>query len=76
MGTQENDFIIIEYKDNDKVYVPVYKLNLIQKHANQITEQRLDSLKTKKFEQAKSKAKNSVKKLAFDIPITHSDTVE
>ena len=67
MGTQENDFIIIEYKDNDKVYVPVYKLNLIQKHANQITEQRLDSLKTKKFEQAKSKAKNSVKKLAFDI---------
>jgi transcription-repair coupling factor (superfamily II helicase) len=67
MGTQENDFIIIEYKDNDKVYLPVYKLNLIQKHANQITEQKVDSLKTKKFEQAKSKARSSVKKLAFDI---------
>lgn len=67
MGNQENDFIIIEYKDNDKVYLPVYKLNLIQKHGNQITEQRLDSLKTKKFEQAKTKARSSVKKLAFDI---------
>jgi transcription-repair coupling factor (superfamily II helicase) len=67
MGKQENDFIIIEYKDSDKVYLPVYKLNLIQKHGNQISEQRLDSLKTKKFEQAKSKAKSSVKKLAFDI---------
>ncbi len=67
MGNQENDFIIIEYKDNDKVYLPVYKLNLIQKHANQITEQRVDSLKTKKFELAKSKARSSVKRLAFDI---------
>lgn len=67
LSDTENDFLIIEYLDGDKVYVPVYKLNLIQKHAEHKQTIRLDNLKTKKFEAIKSKAKNSVKKLAFDL---------
>lgn len=67
MGEHENDYLVILYADNDKVYVPVYKLNLVQKHADNLNEVRVDSLKSKKFDSAKSKAKGSVKKLAFDL---------
>lgn len=66
-GSNSDDFLIIEYLDGDKVYVPVYKLNLIQKHAENKHHIKVDNLKTQKFSALKSKAKNSVKKLAFDL---------
>jgi transcription-repair coupling factor (superfamily II helicase) len=62
-----SDFIVIEYQDSDKVYVPVYKLNLIQKHSSKSSTVALSNLKTKKFDTAKSKAKSAVKKLAFNL---------
>lgn len=67
MAGSEDDFLVIEYLDGDKVYVPVYKLNLIQKHAEGQITAKVDNLKTQKFDTLKSKAKNSVKKLAFDL---------
>lgn len=67
MAQQENDFLVIQYTDNDKVYLPVYKLNLVQKHADNLSDLKVDSLKSKKFDAAKSKARSSVKKLAFDL---------
>jgi transcription-repair coupling factor (superfamily II helicase) len=67
MGGQENDYLVIQYTDKDKVYLPVYKLNLVQKHADNLNAIKVDSLKSKKFDTAKNKAKSSVKKLAFDL---------
>ncbi len=64
---QKNDFLVILYEDNDKVYVPVYKLNLVQKHADSSSGLKVASLKSKKFSELKNKARNSVKKLAFDL---------
>ena len=64
---QKNDFVVIHYEDGDKVYVPVYKLNLIQKHADSSAGLRVASLKSKKFSELKQKARSSVKKLAFDL---------
>ncbi len=64
---QQNDYLVILYEDNDKVYVPVYKLNLVQKHADASSGLKVASLKSKKFTELKSKARNSVKKLAFDL---------
>ncbi|MCB9092929.1 MAG: transcription-repair coupling factor [Halobacteriovoraceae bacterium] len=64
---KENDFFVLDYKDGDKVYVPVYKMNLLQKYADSSSKTPVDNLKSKKFEQAKSKARQSVKKLAFDL---------
>ncbi len=66
-GDQQSDFLIITYEGNDKVYVPVYKLNLVQKHADASSCLKVASLKTKKFTELKQKAKSSVKKLAFDL---------
>lgn len=66
-GDQQNDYLIIVYEDNDKVYVPVYKLNLVQKHADASSGLKVASLKSKKFNETKQKARSSVKKLAFDL---------
>jgi transcription-repair coupling factor (superfamily II helicase) len=64
---QQNDYLVILYEDNDKVYVPVYKLNLVQKHADASAGLKVASLKSKKFADLKQKARGSVKKLAFDL---------
>ena len=61
------DFLVIEYSGSDKVYVPVYKMNLIQKHASSTATLSLDSLRTNKFATLKKRASQSVKKLAFDL---------
>ncbi|MEX1099273.1 MAG: transcription-repair coupling factor, partial [Bacteriovoracaceae bacterium] len=67
LGKQKGDFIVLEYADNDKVYVPVYKLDLVQKHSNSQSNVKLANLKSKKFDLEKARASKSVKKLAFDL---------
>jgi len=67
VGDQSNDYLVLFYEGNDKVYVPVYKLNLIQKHADANSGVKIASLKSKKFSELKQKARNSVKQLAFDL---------
>ncbi|HXH31826.1 MAG TPA: transcription-repair coupling factor [Bacteriovoracaceae bacterium] len=66
-GDQQSDYLVLVYEDADKVYVPVYKLNLVQKHADASSGVKVASLKSKKFSELKQKARNSVKKLAFDL---------
>ncbi len=63
----KSDFLVLKYAENDKVYVPVYKLNLIQKHADSAAGLKSDSLRTNKFQILKAKARNSAKVLAFDL---------
>ncbi|MFY7993094.1 MAG: transcription-repair coupling factor [Bacteriovoracaceae bacterium] len=67
VGDQESDFLVIVYEDNDKVYVPVYKLNLVQKHAESNSGMKVASLKSKKFAELKTRVRSSVKALAFDL---------
>ena len=67
VGGNTSDFLVIEYHGNDKIYLPVHKMDLIQKHSDGAQTITLTNLKTKKFDQAKSRAKESAKKLAFDL---------
>lgn len=67
VGGSKSDFLVIKYTNQDKVYVPVYKMNLIQKHADSSASLSVASLRTNKFKLIKAKAKNSAKKLAFDL---------
>ena len=66
-STAPTDFITILYQDNDKVYVPVYRFDLIQKYAGSDQTFALASLKSRQFSNLKIKAKKSAKKLAFDL---------
>lgn len=67
VGEQESDYLVIEYENRDKVYVPVYRLNLVQKHSDGNATVKVANLQSKKFQEQKAKARLSVKKLAFDL---------
>ncbi len=67
VGGRTSDFIVIHYDSEDKVLVPVYKINLIQKQANSDADLKVANLRSQKFNQNKSKIKKSIKKLAFDL---------
>lgn len=66
-GGTTSDYLVLKYAEGDKVYVPVYKLNLIQKHAGEGANLKPESLRTNKFAGLKTKARQSAKKLAFDL---------
>jgi len=66
-GGHANDYVVLEYKDKDKVYVPVYNLELVQKYADSNAECKVADLKSKSFDKSKAKARSAVKQLAFDV---------
>ncbi|MBL6989999.1 MAG: transcription-repair coupling factor [Bacteriovoracaceae bacterium] len=67
IGDNKTDYIVILYEGNDKVYLPVYKMNLIQKHADSNANLKVANLRSNKFKALKERAYKSVKKLAFDL---------
>ena len=66
-STTPTDFITVLYQSNDKVYVPVYRFDLVQKYAGSEQNLELASLKSRQFSNVKKKAKKSAKKLAFNL---------
>ncbi|MBI2711506.1 MAG: transcription-repair coupling factor [Bdellovibrio sp.] len=62
-----SDFLILEYAKRDKLYLPVYRLNVIQKYVGSGEKADLDQLGTQQFLKTKERVKNSVKTLAFDL---------
>jgi len=67
IGGTSTDYLVILYTENDKVYVPVYRMNQIQKHAEATAELSLANLRTNKFLLLKERAKGAAKELAFDL---------
>jgi transcription-repair coupling factor (superfamily II helicase) len=61
------DFLALEYANKDKLYLPVYRLNVIQKYAGSSSEVALDKLGSQQFAKAKDKVRDAVKKLAIDL---------
>ena len=63
------DFLVLEYAGNDRVYVPVHKLNLVQRYigAGKADESLLDSLKGAQWEKRKARAKEEAQKLAKEL---------
>jgi transcription-repair coupling factor (superfamily II helicase) len=63
-----NDYLLLEYAKGDKLYLPVYRLNVIQKYMGGTGEHvALDTLGRDQFAKAKEKAKESVRKIAIDL---------
>ena len=62
-----SDYLQIEYANRDKLYIPVYRLNVIQKYAGAGAEIALDKLGSKQFAETKDKVKDAVRKLAVDL---------
>jgi transcription-repair coupling factor (superfamily II helicase) len=62
-----SEYLLIEYSGNDRLYLPVYRLNAIQKYVGSGTSATLDRLGSGQFEKAKQKARESAKKLAINL---------
>ncbi len=62
-----SDFLLIEYANKDKLYLPVYRLNVIQKYVGTGESVALDRLGAQQFAKAKERVRNEVRKLAIDL---------
>jgi len=68
IGEKIRDFVIIEYVDNDRLYIPAERINIIQKYAGLEDENpQLDRLGGKLWSIAKKKAKKSIEKIAKEL---------
>lgn len=68
LGKEEHDFLLIEYQGGDKLYLPVYRLNLMQKYVGAGDGgPRLDKLGGTSWEKTKSRVKHSLRELAEEI---------
>jgi transcription-repair coupling factor (superfamily II helicase) len=68
LGNEEHDFLLIEYQGGDKLYLPVYRLNLLQKYVGGDGDgPRIDKLGGTSWEKAKQRVKKSLRELAEEL---------
>lgn len=61
------DYVIIEYKNNDKLYLPVENLDQVSKFLGSEETPKLNKIGGVEFAKTKAKVKSAVKKIAFDL---------
>ncbi len=61
------DLLIVEYRGGDKLFVPVYRLNQIQKLSGADTDTKLDRLGGQTFAKTKAKVKKKVRDMADEL---------
>jgi len=62
------DFVLLEYKEGDRLYVPVYRLNVLQKYSGgEGNAPILDKLGGDRWVKAKKKAEKAVAELAAEL---------
>ncbi|MBZ0253914.1 MAG: DEAD/DEAH box helicase, partial [Candidatus Methylomirabilis sp.] len=63
-----NDFLLLEYLGADKLYLPVYRLNLVSRYAAQEGHvPRLDKLGAGHWEKSKSKVRKALRAMAGEL---------
>ena len=72
LGRDKEDFIVLNYKEGDKLFVPAYKASQIKrysrKRSDQMTKALLDRLgNPKSWERKKSQAKKHIQSLAIEL---------
>lgn len=68
VGEMEGEFVVIEYANQDKLYIPADKSSVLQKYiGTEGIEPKLDTMGGKTWELSKKKAKGSVYKIAKEL---------
>ena len=67
ISSAQRDYVVIEYKNSDKVYIPVENLNQISKYIGSDKEPVINKIGGTEFARTKEKIKSAVKKIAFDL---------
>lgn len=67
-GGIENDFLVIEYQENDRLYIPIDRLDRIQRYIGADEhEPKLDRLGGQSWETAKERVKKSIREVAEEL---------
>ena len=73
VGGVERDYLLLEYAEDDKLYVPVEQLDRVTRYVGpQGSSPRLTRLNTSDWSRALSKARKASRKLAFDLVDVYS----
>ncbi len=67
VGTTRVDLLVVEYAGGDKLYLPVYRLNQIEKFAGGEGSPKLDRLGGQSFAKTKARAKREVRQMADEL---------
>lgn len=68
IGQIENDFLLLEYLDGDKLYIPIDRLDQIQRYIGpEGSVPKVDKLGSSSWEAAKEKVKKSVREVAEEL---------
>jgi len=68
----DQDFLLLEFSGDDRLYLPVYRLDRVQRYVGGEGTRRLDKLGGTAWERKRSRAKASVRKLAIDLLELHA----
>ncbi len=63
----EKDFLLLEYADKDRLYVPLDQISIVQKYLAPTENPRLDSLGKASFKKKKAKVQEHIEKLAQEL---------
>ncbi|TJX15594.1 transcription-repair coupling factor [Tissierella creatinini] len=63
----KKDFLSIQYKGKDKLYLPVDQMNLIQKYIGSEARPKINKLSSQEWTKAKTKVKRAVEEMAMDL---------
>ncbi|MCX6130922.1 MAG: helicase-related protein [Proteobacteria bacterium] len=70
VGGIRTDFLILEYLDQDRLYLPVHRLNLLQRYASKLDEDLqppLDKLQSSGWQKRKAKASRAIQDMAEQL---------
>jgi transcription-repair coupling factor (superfamily II helicase) len=68
LGSVAGDFLLLEYAGADKLYLPVDRINLVQRYVGaEGLEPRIDKLGGASWEKAKAKAREAVEEMAAEL---------
>ena len=72
LGAGEGDFVTVVYRDGEKLFVPVHRLDLLAPYVAEGAAPRLDRLGGSTWEVRKAKVREAVLKLAADLLLLYA----
>jgi len=68
----ENEFIQLKFKDNDKLYLPIYRIGQLQKYSSPAGSAPLDKLGGTSWQKAKVKVRSALRDVANELLVLYA----
>lgn len=76
LSNSPRDYVVIEYKGADKLFLPVENIDQISKYLGSDKEPTLNKIGGVEFAKTKSKVKSAVKKIAYDLIALYKERLD